>query len=191
VENVGNEPATGVTFADTLPDDLTYVDSDGAWDGTDISWSAGDLAAGGGTASGWFSATLTCEAGVQIANNAYSVTSDQGATTAGAPVAFTTLAPTIQLSLASAPDPGIVDETVTLTVTAITDGTGLSYEWNFGDGPVSGGLVETHVWDAAGSYTVVVTATDQCGFSETVDTTVTIEPSTFYIYLPMVLRQYP
>ena len=37
----------------------------------------------------------------------------------------------------------------------------------------------------------VVTATDQCGFSEGASVVVTVEPGTFYIYLPVLLRQYP
>jgi uncharacterized repeat protein (TIGR01451 family) len=189
VENVGNEAATGVSFAETLPDDLTYDDSDGVWDGTDITWDVGPMAPGE-TASGWFGAQLTCEAGVRVVNDTYGVSSDQGATADGATVALTTFAPTIELTLVSTPDPGIVDETVTLTVTASTDGTPLSYEWNFGDGPLSGGLVETQVWDAVGDYTVVFTATDGCDFSETVTTTVSVEEGTFYIYLPVVLKNY-
>jgi uncharacterized repeat protein (TIGR01451 family) len=189
VENVGNDPATGVSFADTLPAGMTYEDSDGIWDGTEVTWTVGDLAPGA-TASGRVSARLTCEAGVRVANDTYSVGSDQGATVAGATVAFTTLAPTIELTLVSFPDPGILNEAVTLTATASTNGTPLSYEWNFGDGPVSGGLVETHVWDAGGSHTVTFTATDECDHSETVSKTVTVETDTFYIYLPMVLRHY-
>jgi chitodextrinase len=127
---------------------------------------------------------------VTVANDTYSAASNEGATATGATVEVTTIAPTIELSLTSAPDPGIVDETVTLTVTASTDGTDLSFEWNFGDGPVSGGRVETNVWDTAGSYTVVVTATDECGYTSRATKGVTIEEGTFYIYLPVVLRQH-
>jgi uncharacterized repeat protein (TIGR01451 family) len=91
VTNVGNEVATGVVVSDTIPDYLTDATVGGgtlqlpyAW------WVLGPIAAGGGTATAQFTATLPLTAGLAITNDAYYVvTSDQGVSgPIGAPVSF-------------------------------------------------------------------------------------------------------
>jgi PKD repeat protein len=52
----------------------------------------------------------------------------------------------------------------------------LSYEWDFGEGPLSGGLIASHVYTEDRTYTVVFTATDECGFEQTTTTMVTVNP---------------
>jgi uncharacterized repeat protein (TIGR01451 family) len=91
VTNVGTEAATNVVVTDALPAGLTYGGSDGAFDGSDVSWTFGTMAAHGGTASGWFRATLPSTAGLEIVNDDYGVRGcDQGVSgPAGAPVRFT------------------------------------------------------------------------------------------------------
>ncbi|MEZ4919665.1 MAG: PKD domain-containing protein [Saprospiraceae bacterium] len=45
-----------------------------------------------------------------------------------------------------------------------------TYEWNFGDGSLSGAFAPTHTYDAPGSYEVTLTATNECGSSTTTST---------------------
>ncbi len=40
------------------------------------------------------------------------------------------------------------------------DGTIVSYEWNFGDGEVATGIIQEHAYSVLGTYTVVLTVTD-------------------------------
>jgi PKD repeat protein len=72
---------------------------------------------------------------------------------------------------------------------AITSTAPVSYTWNFGDG--SGevtGQVATHAYDDAGSYTVVMTATNACGEDTAPARTVRVGMADYYVYLPLVLR---
>jgi PKD repeat protein len=55
--------------------------------------------------------------------------------------------------------PTQLGEPTTLSAT-ITDGTNVTYTWNFGDGSDGIGKIITHTYFAAGSYTAIVTATN-------------------------------
>jgi PKD repeat protein len=59
----------------------------------------------------------------------------------------------------------IVDQTVYLTGTGSTDGTALSYQWDFGDGTSAAGLLASHIYTKTGDYSVTLTATDACDFT--------------------------
>jgi hypothetical protein len=62
----------------------------------------------------------------------------------------------------------------------------ISYEWNFGDGsPVVTDVNPSHLYAAAGSYTVIMTATNAFG-SATATATFEVQP--FLLYLPLVAR---
>lgn len=89
VTNTGPEAGTNVLLSDTLPANLTYGGSDGVWTGTAITWSL-SVAASGGTATGWFTATLPITDGLTITNDTYYVvSSDQGVSSPmGAAVSF-------------------------------------------------------------------------------------------------------
>ena len=74
---------------------------------------------------------------------------------------------------------------------AITSTAPVNYTWNFGDG--SGevtGQVVTHAYDDAGSYTVVMTATNACGEDTAPARMVAVDMADYYVYLPLVLRNY-
>ncbi len=61
------------------------------------------------------------------------------------------------------PPTPVVDEAVYLTATAA--GTGpFTYEWDLGDGTTATGQYVNHAYAAEGAYTVVMTATGECGF---------------------------
>ncbi len=89
VTNNGSAEATNVVLRDTLPAGLTYGGGDGAFDGSEVTWTLASIPAGGGTATAWFWATLPDEEGT-ILNDAYRVaSSDQGVDSPnGPPVSF-------------------------------------------------------------------------------------------------------
>jgi uncharacterized repeat protein (TIGR01451 family) len=182
--NTGNLPATDVVLVDPLPAEVTFGGSDGSFALGQVSWQIPSLEAGA-TITGWITGTLTCEAGVQVVNQDYGVTqSAQGVTADGAPVSFTTLAPDIQASFeasAVAVRPG---QAVVFTAEASTDGTPLTYDWDFGDDATGSGSEVEHAYTAPGSYPVELTVTDECGFTASYSLTVLVNPSA--VYLPLV-----
>jgi len=56
----------------------------------------------------------------------------------------------------------LVGESVTFTGTVAAGEPPLTYTWDLGDGNVDEGEVVTHVYDAAGTYTVTMTAANAC-----------------------------
>ena len=189
VTNSGNATATGAVLSDTLPAGLTYLDSDGSHDGAGVAWSLAGIAGGGGTAEGWFSARLQCQAGQDVVNDTYGVVrSDQGVRAWGDPVSFTTLTPTIGITLAHGPEPALTGQTVYFTATATTDGTPLNYQWDLGEGAAGGGLTASRVFSEAGSYEVSVAVTDTCGYAKTALATVNVDQSQWMTFLPVVIK---
>jgi PKD repeat protein len=93
-------------------------------------------------------------------------------------VSFAISAPTINTSIVHSPEPVVVSSTVLFTATASTDGTPLSYVWNFGDGSTASGLTASHVYTHDGSYTAIFTATDACNFTRVQTSTVTVNAPT-------------
>lgn len=63
----------------------------------------------------------------------------------------------------------ILGETVTLdgSGSSDSDGTIMSYEWDFGDSSTGSGETTTHVYTSAGIYTVALTVTDDDGATDT------------------------
>jgi uncharacterized repeat protein (TIGR01451 family) len=180
VTNVGNYPGTNVVLSDTVPAYLEDVGSNGTLNMGQIWWNLGTIGSDGDAAMAWFSATLPCTVSLSIVNDDYGVrSSDQGVIgPAGAPVSFSVVESTISVGIAHTPGTVVVSDTVTFTATAGTDGTGLSYEWDLGDGAMSGGLTVTQVYTQDGDYTVVFTATDTCGYYEVATATVTVNAPT-------------
>ena len=85
-----------------------------------------------------------------------------------ADLTFTTLAagnvaPTARFSVT--PQSGAAPLTVNLNASASSDsdGTLVSYAWDFGDGAVGSGVTASHTYAAAGVYTVQLTVTDDAG----------------------------
>ncbi len=56
-----------------------------------------------------------------------------------------------------------------------TSTNGVSYSWDFGDGNTSTDMNPTHIYNDEGTYTVVLTVTDQCGNTATSSQVVTID----------------
>jgi len=58
-----------------------------------------------------------------------------------------------------------------------------SYQWNFGDGSIASGIIVTHSYSSAGTYTVTLTVTDNDGLQASISKQVTISP---YTYEPII-----
>jgi len=84
--------------------------------------------------------------------------------------------------------PTMLGSPTTLTAT-FTAGSNVSFTWAFGDGTFGSGAVLTHTYPAALTYTTLVTASNSVS-TMTATTVVTITEPTYYIYLPLVLRNY-
>ncbi len=58
------------------------------------------------------------------------------------------------------------------------DGTIVGYAWNFGDNNTGSGVTTSHTYAAAGTYTVILTVTDDDGATDTDSQSVTVSEST-------------
>ncbi len=58
-----------------------------------------------------------------------------------------------------------------------SDGTIVSYAWDFGDGINGTGATPSHTYTAAGSYTAEVTVTDDDGATDTASVLITVDPA--------------
>jgi LysM repeat protein len=66
----------------------------------------------------------------------------------------------------SGPTSGVVGETLNFSGAGSSDdGNIVRYAWDFGDGTTGSGVSVTHVYNAAGSYKVTLTVTDDGGLS--------------------------
>nr|NIO70718.1 PKD domain-containing protein [Anaerolineae bacterium] len=84
-------------------------------------------------------------------------------------------------AILSGPTSGLVGETLSFSGAGSADDDGriVSYAWDFGDGTTGGGIDVTHSYNAAGSYQVTLTVTDDGGLSDSSTQTVQVnEPAT-------------
>ena len=94
------------------------------------------------------------------------------------------VAPTVTLSGPSTS--GVAGDSLSFTASATDPSTvdtaaGFTYNWSFGDGTTATGPTASHIYSAAGTYTVSVTATDKDGgVSNPATETVSIKASTPY-----------
>ena len=61
--------------------------------------------------------------------------------------------------------------------TSSDDGSIVGYSWNFGDGSPASGVAPGHTYDAAGTYTVTLTVTDNQGATDATSVQVTVAPA--------------
>lgn len=177
VTNTGGLTGTAVLLRDALPAGLTYGGGSGFETGGLINWTLPSIAPNGGTSTAWFTGTLACTLNTLITNDQYSVIdSGEGITSAaGLPVSFSSITPTVSLTLDRAPAPVVISGSVAFTATASTNGPPLTYAWDFGDGATAaGGLTRSHTYTEVGGYTATITATDGCGWEVVQTAAVTV-----------------
>lgn len=134
-------------------------------------WTFGDGGLGSGvttthryTELGSFAITLT-------------VTDDVGKTGTSSKTVFVGAQPTPTAAFTFSPTSPSVDSVVQFDAslsTASPDRTIVSYRWAFGDGGTGSGRVDTHTYSTAGTYTVVLTVTDNIGITDTATQTITV-----------------
>jgi PKD repeat protein/subtilisin family serine protease len=190
VQPLANQPPVArFTFSPANPlvnqwvtfDATSSYDPDGSI--VSYSWDFGDGATATGSrvtkrysAAGTYTVTLT-------------VTDNRGATNSASqtitvtspnqpPVASFTFSP-------ANPNPG---DTVTFDASASSDPDGsiVSYSWNFGDGNTGSGVTASHVYSAAGTYTVTLTVTDNQGATSTAQKTIQVGPVTTLPGMPVI-----
>ncbi|MFB4354656.1 PKD domain-containing protein [Microbacterium sp. LS_15] len=86
-------------------------------------------------------------------------------------------APNQQPTAAFTPTAAGLKVTVDGSASSDPDGTIQSYAWNFGDGGTATGATASHTYTTAGTYSVVLTVTDDRGAVATKTTAVTVAPA--------------
>jgi serine protease AprX len=181
-------PVTGTVLAwqPLTPTVGIEVNFSGAATGTEpvfFSWAFGDGEAGQGQKaahtyflSGSYTVELTATngCGVEVVADALSV--------------IPACNPVADPSFSWAPIIPTVEHPITFT--AVATGTEpISFTWAFGDGEVGSGAMVTHTYAASDTYTVVLSAANECG-GQTIDQELTVvaEAGYYRIYLPIVVR---
>jgi chitodextrinase len=137
---------------------------------TSVSWTFGD----GGTGSG----NTASHAFQKVGNFAITmtVTDDLGGTSSAAGSVSIGGNPP-HADIVVSPSNAIVGETVTFSGLTSVPGAGRTingYFWSFGDGGSGGGATAQHQYQSAGTFTVVLTVTDDFGQEASASKTVTI-----------------
>lgn len=150
--------------------------------GTNISytWNFGDGSSGyGGAPTRIYAATGIYTALVTATNSVSTLTS-------------TTIIEVVDVAItgltADNNSPTVIGLATHLTAT-ISDGTNVSYIWDFGDGTILTGATVTHTYGLTGTYTAVVTASNSMNAMSTTTAVVVYEPeqpTSYRLFLPMI-----
>jgi large repetitive protein len=177
-----DEPIQGLTAANsspvTLAETVHLTATTSAGSNVVYAWEFGD----GNTGSGaevqhLYTAVGTYTAVVTATNSSGFVTATTQVVVADVPISGLVV---------SSDSPTPLGQATHFTAT-VAAGSNVSYSWDFGDGQNATGWQVSHVYQAAGSYTVTVTAQNGAG-SQTATTTVNVNATFYRIYLPAVLR---
>jgi hypothetical protein len=153
----------------------------------DILWDFGD----GITATGILTPTHTFQD-----NGVFTVTLTAAGTTgvpgsAQTPITVNNVAPIVM----AGPDQGAKTGQVVAFSGSFSDPGALdthTYQWHFGDGTTaSGSLAPTHIFTAAGAFTVTLTVTDKDGGIGVDTLNVSVEAAGQKVYLPLLLLSNP
>jgi subtilisin family serine protease len=162
-------PYSGTEGVAVIFDGSGSYDSDGAI--TSYDWDFGD----GNTGTGISPTHTYGTAGVYTAT--LTVTDDDGATsTDEATVTVNEVVNNPPVADAGGPYSGTEGVAIIFDGSGSydSDGTIISYDWDFGDGTTGTGISPTHTYVTAGVYTATLTVTDDDGATSTDETTVTV-----------------
>jgi len=175
-------PSTPITQADVTFDASLSTDSDGrivsyAWNFGDGSQGSGAVVKHDFSAAGSYTVTLT-------------VTDDRGqsASVSKSVSVSSTTAP--KADFVVSPATPAVNQRVYFNAAASTASVGrtiVSYDWDYGQGRQDSGLLVWHIYTEPGTYTVVLTVTDDAGNKGTTTKTVTVGTGALtaeFTYLP-------
>jgi PKD repeat protein len=155
-------PGQGMVGETLSFDGSASSDSDGSI--TSYAWSFGD----GSTDTG---AKVTHGYGVAGSYKITLTVTDNGGLTASASHTVQVNEPTPinrpPTAVISAPITGVLSQTIQFDASRSRDSDGsiVSYDWDFGDESAGKGITATHVYTQAGSYQVVLTVTDDGGLA--------------------------
>ncbi len=90
------------------------------------------------------------------------------------PVTLQDRPPVASFSIRNSPSPTGSLVTFNGTSSYDIDGTIASYSWNFGDGSTGSGVIVTHSFSTAGTYSVMLTVTDNAALTNSIPSSVTI-----------------
>ncbi len=90
--------------------------------------------------------------------------------------------------LAHTPPVPYAGQVVTFTGRVDQGSLPLTYTWGFGDGATGGGPMVTHIYTAAGAYSVTLTVTNACGRDRAGLLLAVIPEAGYRVYLPLVAR---
>ncbi|SMQ58294.1 PKD domain-containing protein [Agreia sp. VKM Ac-1783] len=159
-----NTVATGLSLA---VDASSASDSDGSITG--YAWDFGDGTTATGVTSGHvFAAGGTFPVTLSVTDNRGAVVTATQSVTITAPPA--NVAPTAAFTNTAVDLAASFDA----TTSSDADGTVASYAWAFGDGSTGTGATTSHSYAAAGTFSVVLTVTDNAGATGTVTKSVTV-----------------
>jgi uncharacterized repeat protein (TIGR01451 family) len=190
--NTGNVTATSVVITDAVPSGADYLSCQGGTCGESggvVTWSALTVPP---NQTVDVSFTVMANEGTLV-NSSYRVASSAEGIVSpwGAPITTTVQAPNIVAAFTPTSITVSIGTPVVFTDTSTTDGSAIvTWDWDFGDGGVGSGPVVSHTFTAAGTYTVTLTVTDACGYTDqiVVPNAVRVDSR---VFLPLVLRNYP
>jgi chitodextrinase len=175
-----NMPLPKASFSPSAPKDHESVFFSGAQstdDGSIVSysWNFGDGNGGNG---------MNCSHSFDLPgkyNVVLTVTDDRGLSASTAPVEVTVGANTNPVAAFTVSPDGPTANVTTLrtNASASTAAPGraiVSYEWDFGDGSSAGGVQASHIYPAAGTYTITLVVRDSAGAFNTTSKTITVKP---------------
>ncbi len=160
VANVTATPTSGTAPLAVQFNGSTSFDQDGtivsyAWNFGDGATTTGAIASHAYVIPGTYTATLIVTDNTGLTGSQSAAIQVQSPTVNAAPIARITATPVS----GSAP----LNVTFDGTTSSDSDGSIVSYQWNFGDGATGVGSTIQHSYQSAGNYTATLTVTDNAG----------------------------
>lgn len=173
-----SKAATGVIVTDAVPAGGHWISGGSHSDGI-VTFALPSIPPRAITSASWV--LSTCQ--TSLTNERYRVATStmQLGSDWGPPLTTIMSAPLLLASFAQGDYAPLEGSTVTFTDTSSSNGSSISaWGWGFGDGKGGSDTPITHTYATAGNYTVTLTITDACGYSET-----THQANAVIVYAPV------